>query len=562
MLKQRLSSFEEKSEQLERLKGAKERIYLTTQEAVKTQAQTLVDVIHVNEQKILSDLENTHKTCMEQIAKEAENTEITAGNITSLYDFALSMTDCSQSLRLMAVYNHLNSRLIKMAEIKCAAIPSDIKYTHKFKPQECLGVGELSKLKLRRGKISTMTEAATSHSSPRLNVQTNTGEYIYSTQSSDELGSPRQFVDMYSFSDNVDNVFQAQAENVTNELFMSHGANINLLWKKHDLNSARDVAFLPDKSVVITEYQSRSEHIKLYDITGNLLSKTIPRGRLDWMRPWGIVGCNNSTSTFHITDQRNFNIRTLDRQLAVTRNIRYALNVVNIIYMIQVLILRDHKVPTQKVCDTFLLDSSMYTHVYTFMLLIVLLSSNICICRTNLEKPAGIALTREGHFIVTDTSSAQQNVSIIDQEGRTIQQWGRPGTGDNQFNNPEFIVTDSHGRILVSDNLNHCIKVFSREGQFLFKFNQLAQNNSTMCNPEGVTVDVNDNILVANGGNVSLFSKDGEFVCNFEMPSNRRRRLSFMSDDRSYGIALHQSGLLAVTAHSSLYVYNIPMLGY
>ena len=489
VLKEKLHEFDERAEQLERLKGAKERIYQSTQEAVKSHSQSLIELIQCKEQKLLEQLETSHKTCMEQISQESENTNITAGNIASLYDFGESMTDCSQSLRLMAMYAPLHDRLAKMAECKCPPIPSEIKYTHKFKQVNSVDVGELTRLKLKRNRISTIANEKS-----KLDHNCD----IYNSTTSED--SPRPFVDVYSFAEQ-DNVFLTQAENIANGLF--NCPDMNLLWKKHDLNSARDVAFLPDKSIVITEYQSRSEHIKLYDASGNLMSKTVPRGRLDWMRPWGIVSGNQEDAIFHITDQRNMNIRSLDRQLSVTQNIK-----------------------------------------------------------THLQKPTGIALSREGHYIVTDTSSRSQSVSIIDREGRNILQWGSPGSEDNQFNNPEFITTDSKGRIIVSDNLNHCIKLFDMNGQYLFKFKKISVPNTNMCNPEGIAVDAHDNILVANGGNVSLFSQDGIFICHFEMPSNSRRRLSLRSDDRCYGIAVHPEGILAVTAHSSLYVYNIDILGY
>src|SRR6266700_1507177 len=58
-------------------------------------------------------------------------------------------------------------------------------------------------------------------------------------------------------------------------------------------------------------------------------------------------------------------------------------------------------------------------------------------------------------------------VAKIDKDGNWLKSWGEPGDGPGQFNTPQSIAVDAHGRVYVADRGNRRIQVFDDEGKLL-----------------------------------------------------------------------------------------------
>ena len=111
--------------------------------------------------------------------------------------------------------------------------------------------------------------------------------------------------------------------------------------------------------------------------------------------------------------------------------------------------------------------------------------------------------------------------------------------GDTYIENPSYVTVDQHGRIILTDYTNHCVKIYSTEGERLLKFGSQGDGPGKLKFPLGVYVDYHDNIFVADNGNhrVSLFSQSGKFIQHV------------IEKDITWpeGLAGSESGLMALT---------------
>ena len=134
--------------------------------------------------------------------------------------------------------------------------------------------------------------------------------------------------------------------------------------------------------------------------------------------------------------------------------------------------------------------------------------------RDVLGDPHGIAMTTADQFVITDLDPSKPKVSIHDLDGSVIRQFGSRKEGDTYIENPNYVAVDQHGRIIVTDYNNHCVKIYNMEGERLLKFGSHGDGPGQLKFPLGVYVDYHDNIFVADNGNhrVSLFSQSGKFI--------------------------------------------------
>jgi DNA-binding beta-propeller fold protein YncE len=140
-----------------------------------------------------------------------------------------------------------------------------------------------------------------------------------------------------------------------------------------------------------------------------------------------------------------------------------------------------------------------------------------------LVKPTGLALdTARQRLYVVDTGHnleepAAHRIRVFDLEGKLVQEIGRRGNKDGEFNFPTYAALDSQGRLYVVDSANFRIQVFDREGKFLRKFGRTGDRPGDFSRPKGVAVDGFDNVYVvdSNYANVQIFNQKGELLLWF-----------------------------------------------
>jgi hypothetical protein len=63
----------------------------------------------------------------------------------------------------------------------------------------------------------------------------------------------------------------------------------------------------------------------------------------------------------------------------------------------------------------------------------------------------------------------------FDRSGKFLQQWGKPGKGVGEFNNPHALALDAAGRLLVADRANSRIQIFTQDGKFITEWKQFGR---------------------------------------------------------------------------------------
>ncbi|XP_067663789.1 tripartite motif-containing protein 2-like isoform X1 [Haliotis asinina] len=126
--------------------------------------------------------------------------------------------------------------------------------------------------------------------------------------------------------------------------------------------------------------------------------------------------------------------------------------------------------------------------------------------------PKGIAVDNNGHIIVVDNKAS--TVFVFQSNGKLLHKFGSRGNDECQFAGPHYVAVNNNNDIIISDFHNHCIKVFDSEGSFLFSFGSNGEGNGQFNAPTGVAVDGNGNILVADWGNsrIQVFDSCGSFL--------------------------------------------------
>ena len=81
-----------------------------------------------------------------------------------------------------------------------------------------------------------------------------------------------------------------------------------------------------------------------------------------------------------------------------------------------------------------------------------------------LNSPYGVAVTREGYIVATDTGSSQ--VCLFSPSGNFVTYLGEKGSGRGEFNLPRHVCTTSGGEILVADEGNQRIQIFELSNCF------------------------------------------------------------------------------------------------
>ncbi|MFT3953072.1 MAG: hypothetical protein QM722_01165 [Piscinibacter sp.] len=92
------------------------------------------------------------------------------------------------------------------------------------------------------------------------------------------------------------------------------------------------------------------------------------------------------------------------------------------------------------------------------------------------------ALAPNGDIYVSD-GYGNAAVHKYDPAGRHLKSWGRPGTGQGEFNLPHNICCDGDGFVYVADRENHRVQVFDGEGRYQAQINNMHRPSGLAITP-------------------------------------------------------------------------------
>jgi DNA-binding beta-propeller fold protein YncE len=137
------------------------------------------------------------------------------------------------------------------------------------------------------------------------------------------------------------------------------------------------------------------------------------------------------------------------------------------------------------------------------------------------NRPTSLTYDHLNHRLyVTDTTN--HDISILDEQGKTLRQFGSRGTGENEFNFPTHI-TLMDDRLLVVDSLNFRVQILSLDGEFLGSFGVHGDQPGQFAQPKGIATDEHGNIFIAESvtGRIQIFDLDGRFLFSFGSMGNQ-----------------------------------------
>lgn len=129
-------------------------------------------------------------------------------------------------------------------------------------------------------------------------------------------------------------------------------------------------------------------------------------------------------------------------------------------------------------------------------------------------RPIGIAVLKTGGIAVSDANN--HRVLFLDADGNLT---GAAGTGaraggQDGFNVPSALTTDTAGNLYVVDTLNGRVVKLSPEGAYAGEFGKLGDTAGALARPKGVAVDGEGHVFVSDGlkAAVEVFAADGTYL--------------------------------------------------
>ena len=131
------------------------------------------------------------------------------------------------------------------------------------------------------------------------------------------------------------------------------------------------------------------------------------------------------------------------------------------------------------------------------------------------------ALSPKGEIYVSD-GYGNSRVHKYTPNGKLLLSWGKPGTGEGEFNIVHNICCDADGWVYVADRENHRVQVFDGNGKYEAQWVNMHRPSGLYMEPRKdgrfyvgeIGPDMAVNINLPNcGPRVSIYSHDGELLC-------------------------------------------------
>lgn len=134
------------------------------------------------------------------------------------------------------------------------------------------------------------------------------------------------------------------------------------------------------------------------------------------------------------------------------------------------------------------------------------------------ERPVDVAANNAGDRIyVLDAGGIQSEwhrVIVFDKEGNKINEIGRRGVADGEFNLPNQLTVANDGTLYVLDAGNFRVQAFTADGEFITKWGKVGRNLGDFARPRGIATDSDGNVYVTDTAfrNFQIFNPDGKLL--------------------------------------------------
>ena len=162
---------------------------------------------------------------------------------------------------------------------------------------------------------------------------------------------------------------------------------------------------------------------------------------------------------------------------------------------------------------------------------------------TELKDPCGVAVSDDGHVIVTEPSG--HCVTILDNEGKKVKSFGgKGGSGNVQFSSPRGVAITPDNFILVSDE-SHRIQKISMDGDCIASVGEKGSGPLQFNDPAGIAIfPITGQVYIADWFNnrIQVLNPDLTFSHSFGSEGSANGQFYKTCD-----IAIDSQGLVYVT---------------
>lgn len=138
------------------------------------------------------------------------------------------------------------------------------------------------------------------------------------------------------------------------------------------------------------------------------------------------------------------------------------------------------------------------------------------ITHEDLQRPSSVVFDAErGRLYVGDSKA--HVVHVFDEHGRKVAALGKLGAGAGEFNSPTHLALTADGHVVVTDALNFRIEIFDADGQYRTRLGELGDGAGNFAAPKGVAVDRDGHVYVADAmfDTVQVFDVEGPLLLGF-----------------------------------------------
>lgn len=114
--------------------------------------------------------------------------------------------------------------------------------------------------------------------------------------------------------------------------------------------------------------------------------------------------------------------------------------------------------------------------------------------------PKGLAVDHHGRIVVVDNKQSAIFV-YSSSDYKLIRRFGTRGSRPHQLAGPHYVALGLEGELFITDFHHHCVKVYDVSGEFLFSFGENGDGDGQFNAPTGIAVDSDGTVLVADWGN-------------------------------------------------------------
>ncbi|MSQ96011.1 MAG: hypothetical protein EXR98_15850 [Gemmataceae bacterium] len=141
------------------------------------------------------------------------------------------------------------------------------------------------------------------------------------------------------------------------------------------------------------------------------------------------------------------------------------------------------------------------------------------------NKPADAYPGPDGEIYVAD-GYGNSRVAKFTKEGKFLQDWGKKGKGESEFNIPHVVYLDSDKRVIIGDRENQRVQIFDRDGKLLDEWKNTGA-------PYGLALH-KDRVYLADGrkGTIRVLDMKGKLLTSWQATEGVKETPHWIHVDR------------------------------